>query len=237
MAFQVIGVGFGRTGTSSLKVALEQVGFGPCDHMAEVIKNPARAALWMEAAAAKERGEAFDWERLYADYRSTADWPGAFFWRELIAAYPEAKVILTTRDPERWYDSMRRTVYAIRHDPEVMRRVADSFDLETDLKWMPLMVDKLIFDGTFHGQFADRSRAIRIFEEHVAAVEATVPAERLLVFEAQAGWEPLCRFLGVPVPVEPYPRLNDAASMEERLRRGDGVPAAADDPMRRLIGG
>ena len=236
MALRVIGAGFGRTGTSSLKVALEHLGLGPCDHMGEVFERPERAALWEEAVAARARGEAFDWERLYAGYRATTDWPGAFFWRELAGAYPEAKVVLSVRDPERWYESMRRTIWALRSDPDVRRRLAESFGLPADLGWMPSLVDKVVFDGTFRGRFEDKAQAIRIFEEHAAAVTAAIPPERLLVFEAEDGWAPLCAFLGVAAPDEPYPRLNDSASVEARLR---GVPGdqQPDDPLRRMPAG
>jgi len=238
MALRVIGAGFGRTGTSSLQAALERLGFAPCDHMGEVFKHPARAALWEEAVAARARGAAFDWERLYAGYQATTDWPGAFFWRDLADAYPEAKVILSVRNPEGWYESMNRTIWAIRRDPDVGRRVAASLGVHGDLAWMPSLVDNIVFEGTFRGRFADKSAAMRVFEEHAAAVQATIPPERLLVFEAADGWEPLCRFLGAPMPAKPFPHVNDAASVEARLREGSaGAPPADDEFMRRMAAG
>lgn len=224
MGLRVIGAGFGRTGTSSLKAALETLGFGPCDHMGEVFGRPERAALWEEAVAAKARGDGFDWERLYAGYAATADWPGAFFWRELADAYPEAKVVLSVRDPERWYDSTSRTIFALRHHPEAARRVGEAFGDPSGLAWMPRLTDLVVWDGTFGGRFADKPHALRVFAEHRAAVEAAIPPDRLLVHEAGDGWEPLCRFLGVPAPAEPYPRLNDGAALAALLDGSGGLP-------------
>jgi hypothetical protein len=252
MGLRVIGAGFGRTGSSSLKAALERLGFGPCDHMGEVFFHPERALLWEEALDARDGGQAFDWERLYAGYAATTDWPRAFFWRELVAAYPEAKVILSVRDPKRWYDSMRRTVYAMSQDPTVAQRVGamlggaagdaadDAAGDAPDLSWMPRLVDRVVWQGTFGGRFTDEAHALQVFADHRAAVEAAIPPERLLVHAAADGWEPLCRFLGVPLPAEPYPHLNEGANMaallageipdrETFLRRvrGESAPPAA----------
>ena len=227
MTLQIIGAGFGRTGTVSLKAALETLGFAPCDHMGEVFHYPERAALWMEAAAAKERGMPFDWERLYGGYEATTDWPGAFFWRELAAAYPEAKVLLSTRDPQRWYESMRRTIYPIRQNGDLARRVAAMQGVEGDLSWMPALVDRIVLDGTFHGRFLERDHVIQVFTDHLAAVTAAIAPERLLVFDVHQGWEPLCAFLDVPVPAEtPFPHLNDSASLLATLGEGEGQRAA-----------
>lgn len=236
MTLEVIGAGFGRTGTSSLKVALERLGFAPCDHMGEVFLHPERAALWREAAAAKAAGQAFAWERLYAGYKATTDWPGAYFWRELADAYPAAKVLLSVRDPERWYDSARRTIRAMRGNPEIGQTVAAAIGRRgrPDMAWMPALVDAVVFDGTFGGRFDDKAHALRVFAEHNAAVQAAIPPERLLLFDVEQGWEPLCRFLGVPVPAgEPFPHLNEAATLEALLR-GETPP---DEFLRRLAAG
>ena len=114
MALRVIGAGYGRTGTLSLRTALERLGFAPCEHMINVMENPERFLLWQAALEQKERGGAIDWDPLFAGYSATVDWPGAFFWRELANANPRAKVILTVRDPDRWYDSVRQTIYRAR---------------------------------------------------------------------------------------------------------------------------
>jgi len=236
MTLRVIGAGFGRTGTVSLQAALERLGFAPCDHMGEVFRHPERAVLWEEAAQAKARAEGFDWERLYECYTATTDWPGAYFWRELVAFYPAAKVVLSVRDPERWYESMRRTIHPMRQNPDIARRLAASLGLAAPPDWLPRLVDRIVFDGTFGGRFEDRVGAIRVFEAHASAVIAAIPSDRLLVFDANQGWGPLCRFLERPVPEgEPFPRLNDSASVEARLRRGpDAVQPPEDDLSRRV---
>jgi Sulfotransferase domain len=202
---KVIGAGIGRTGTMSLKVALERLGLGPCFHGRHVLDHRDRLPLWMAAAS----GGAVDVAGLFAGYQSTMDWPGAAFWRELVAAFPEAKVILTERDPDSWYESVARTIYPMfgsRTDPRAARARAavPGLDVMTDFTRL------LIWDGPFFGgRFEDRDHAIAVFEAHNAAVRAEVPAERLLVCEAGVGWPTLCGFLDLPVPDEPYPHLND----------------------------
>jgi hypothetical protein len=218
----VIGAGFGRTGTLSLREALVRLGFGPCDHMLENFEHPERFALWREALQRKRRGEPIDWRPLLGGYRAVVDWPGAYFWRELIAAHPDARVILTVRDPERWYESSLATIFGLR------ARADESLLARATMRLlgvvMPAMrqgfetVDAIIWEGTFGGRFADREHALRVFAGHARDVEATVPADRLLVFDVKQGWEPLCEFLGVPVPEgEPFPHVNDAESFRTRI--------------------
>jgi len=237
VALEVIGAGFGRTGTLSLKTALEELGFAPCEHMTVLFQDPARIALWDEAARAKEAGQPFAWERLFAGYRATVDWPGAWFWRELLAAYPEAKVILTVRDPDRWYDSARGTIYR----PHALRKGAEGgpaarlgsvlFVLLGTL--VPRarrggeMVERIVWRGTFDDRFLDREHALAVFRRHVDEVEAAVPPEQLLVYEVKQGWGPLCRFLGVPVPAGPFPHVNDAADFQRTIRRRFLAPVVA----------
>lgn len=220
---RVIGAGFGRTGTLSLREALVRLGFAPCDHMLENIEHPERFPLWRDALRRARAGEAIDWRPLLGGYRAIVDWPGAYFWRELIAAHPEAKVILTVRDPARWYESSLATIFSMRS------RADESAAARTALRivrlFLPAMrevfqtVNDVIWQGTFHGRFDDREHAIRVFREHNRQVEETVPPERLLVFDVKEGWEPLCAFLGVPVPEnEPFPHLNDAESFRRRTQ-------------------
>jgi len=223
MALQVIGVGFGRTGTLSLKTALERLGFGPCDHMLNCFEYPERFALWAEAADRKAKGGPIDWGPLFAGYKATVDWPGAFFWRELVNAHPHAKVILTVRDPDRWYDSAAATIYRmpklVRSGPAARGLLAVAGALNPAARDGVKLVNDTIWEGTFGGRFDDRQHAIDVFNAHIAAVERTVAPERLLVFDVQQGWEPLCAFLGVPVPAEPFPHLNDGAEFERRIRQ------------------
>jgi Sulfotransferase domain len=212
---KVIGVGVGRTGTLSLKAALERLGFGPCFHMRNVLDHPERLPLW-EAAAA---GSAVDWDAVFAGYKSSVDWPGAAFWRQLTDRYPDAKVILTVRDPERWYDSVQETIYQLfgggTESPlaeEALRRIPG-------IATMHAFNRKLVWDGPFlQGRFEDRDWAVRAFLRHNAAVEEEIPPERLLIYEVSEGWAPLCDFLGVDQPDEEFPRLNDPAAFWGRVR-------------------
>jgi hypothetical protein len=221
---QVIGAGFGRTGTLSLRDALIRLGHAPCDHAIHSNAHPERYALWLEAARRKRAGEPIDWRPLFAGYRATTDWPGAYFWRELVAAHPDAKVILTVRDPERWYDSLHATAYA---KLQQRKQTGKGRILHGLLAWLDPRAghrfrtnDETLWQGTFGGRFAERQHALRVFAEHNRAVQATVPADRLLVFDVKQGWEPLCRFLDVPVPAgEPFPHAHSAADAGQRQLR------------------
>lgn len=205
---EVIGTGFGRTGTLSTKRALERLGLGPCHHMEEAIRHPTQ----FRDLAAHVRGEPVDWRRTFVGYRSQVDFPGAVIWRELLDAFPDAKVLHTVRDPDRWYDSTRDTIYQARTmvAPSV-RRAVPLIDRYFRVN------DAMIWDGLFEGAFEDRARAIEIFEARTREVIAGVPADRLLVFDVRDGWEPLCSFLEVPVPDVPFPHVNDRASMRRRF--------------------
>ena len=107
MSLDVIGPGFGRTGTASLKRALEILGLGPCHHMEECFAHPEQAAYWQDLLA----GKSVDWDRVFAGFKSQVDWPGAHYWRELIAAYPDAKVVLSVRPEESWWKSCMTTTH------------------------------------------------------------------------------------------------------------------------------
>jgi hypothetical protein len=210
---KVLGVGVGRTGTLSLKAALERLGFGPCFHGRHVLDHPDRLPLWLAAAA----GEPVDWSAVLAGYQSSVDWPGAAFWRPLIAAYPEARVILTVRDEQGWYDSVHKTIYRMfGYGPED-ERVAEARHVVPGLDVFTAFHRTMIWDGFFDGRFADRDHAVRAYRRHNEAVMDGVPPERLLVIAPGAGWEPLCRFLDVPVPDEPYPHLNDPEKFWARV--------------------
>ncbi|MEZ5894483.1 MAG: sulfotransferase [Parvularculaceae bacterium] len=196
MELKVIGAGFGRTGTSSLKLALERLGFGPCYHMSEVLLYPGRVGLWSKAADG-----AADWGAIFDGYQATVDWPAATYWRELAAHYPAAKVILSTRDPEKWFESTQETILS----PQMWGMMKG-----TAFGDMGAKVINALFDHMIH----DRDTLIRVFKKHEAEVKASIAKDRLLVFEAQDGWAPLCAFLGVPVPDEPYPRVNSKEEMQ-----------------------
>lgn len=206
---QLIGAGFGRTGTASMKAALEHLGYGPTYHMLEIIAQPQRAAAWTRAA----QGETLDWRQIFDGYRSTVDWPGAAYWRELTEAFPEAKVLLTVRDPERWYDSTYNTLYQF-------ALAAPGFDFaDKPMAGFKPAIDRMLWKGIFGGRFEDKDHAIRVFEAHNAAVQQAVPADRLLVHRTGDGWEPLCDFLGVDVPAEDFPHVNDTGSIRDLVAR------------------
>jgi len=196
MSLEIIGPGFGRTGTNSLKLALEQLGYGPCHHMFEVRDNPERLADW-EAAA---DGETMDWHHVFRGYRWQVDWPGARYWRELADHFPDARVVLSVRDPDEWFDSVQATIapfVAARgtHPAPHVNAIAE-------------MGHKAIVEQIFDGRLTDRAHATRVFRDHIAAVKAEIHPDRLLVFDAREGWEPLCDFLGVAVPDTPFPKTN-----------------------------
>ena len=199
---KIIGAGFGRTGTLSLKLALEQLGFVPCYHMFEVVGRPERLQEWLDLAEGGER----HWSSTFSGYQAAVDWPSSAFWRELIDVYPEAKVVLTVRDPDRWYDSIEKTLYA----QYLQARGQNTL--------FARMVQPMIWDGIFGGRF-DRESATERFRRHVAEVTEAVPADRLLVFKTGEGWGPLCEFFDVPVPAEEFPRSNDSTSFQERIAK------------------
>jgi hypothetical protein len=205
---KVIGAGLGRTGTLSLKFALEHVGFGPCYHMAEFFAHlPEHLPLWLGAADGRP-----DWDAIFEGYVSTVDYPGCTYWRDLVAKWPEAKVILTVRDPDSWFESASSTVLS--HRSRAMLGAPGV---------------KRFFEATVHRDFGDRSDDREFMTDYFRrwneAVIAEVPPEKLLVFQAKDGWEPLCEFLDVPVPREPYPRVNsreDMAARPENARQAAG---------------
>ena len=205
MTLSLIGAGFGRTGTLSVKIALERLGLAPCYHMSEVFQNPEHVAVWNDALD----GKPVDWDALFAGYVATVDWPGCHFWRELAQQHPAAKVLLTLRSAESWYASVHQTIH------QVLR---DAPPPDANFAAWHAMVTKLFDEQTFDGRFADRTHAIGVYERHNEAVQRAIPRERLLVYEVAQGWGPLCEFLDVAVPDEPFPRVN--SKDEFRARAG-----------------
>jgi len=200
MALEIIGAGLGRTGTDALREALTVLGFGPCHHMYELRDNPEKIDPWHDHFCG---GAPLDLDLLFEGYRSQVDWPGAELWRESFLQYPDAKVILSVRDPTAWYASYSKTIKAFR-DTEMPPEAAHMRKIQEFIE---------VFMGD---RFATEERAIAAFEAHVAEVKATVPADRLLVYELGSGWEPLCVFLGVPAPDRPYPHTNSTANFQKK---------------------
>jgi hypothetical protein len=216
---KIIGAGFGRTGTASIKAALETLGFSPCYHMTEVFANPEHAEFWRAAW----RGEPVHWDRILGGYEATVDWPACTFYAELMERYPDAKVLLSVRDPERWYESTRSTIYELGRistgSPFSRLSFAFFFLLAfgTFNTGQGPMTEEIVWGGTFDGKFEDKRHAIDVFNRHNEEVRRRVPQEQLLVYEVKEGWGPLCEFLGVEEPDTPFPRLNDAAEMRRRM--------------------
>jgi len=214
MALRIIGSGFGRTGTASLKRALELLGFGPCHHMEEVFAHPEQVAYWQAIAA----GKIVDWDTVFAGYRSQVDWPGAHVWRELAAAYPRAKVIHSVRPEESWWKSFDATIGTLLRtycDMPLSPHVRDMFGAGL----------QIIERDTFGCPLTDKAGALAAYRRRAAEVRAAIQPERLLVFDVAEGWGPLCRFLGVPVPEAPFPRVNSTEDFWPMVRGEKPLPA------------
>jgi sulfotransferase family protein len=199
MTLHVIGVGLGRTGTLSLKLALEKLGLGPCYHMAELMMHPERTPLWIAAADGKP-----DWEAIFAGYSSTTDYPACLYWRELANAYPKAKLILTKRDKQKWFESTQATIFSEAMSARIRGTPIEPF------------FEKTVWRD-FGARIHDRAFMTAYFDDHNAAVEAGVAKKRLLVYDVAQGWDPLCKFLGVPVPDAAFPKVNSREEMQARI--------------------
>ncbi|MEZ4592150.1 MAG: sulfotransferase [Chloroflexota bacterium] len=210
MSLKVIGSGFGRTGTLSLKAALEILGVGPCYHMQEVIKRPSHIKKWQQIG----RGQTVPWESIFRNFQATVDYPASTFYRELLDAYPDAKVIHTVRDPERWYASTDETIFRAMHGLP-----AWAPKLIWPLGQFKEMQEKIIWQGVFNGRFPNRPYAIQRFHAYTEEVKQNVPPEKLLIFQVKEGWQPLCDFLGVPVPDVPFPHVNDRENILRQFKR------------------
>jgi hypothetical protein len=216
MALKVVGSGLGRTGTKSMQTALNMLGVGPCHHMVEVFKHPESMQLWIDAAEGRP-----NWDEIFKDYQSVVDYPGAAHWRAIADHYPEAKVLHTVRDPDKWFESTQATIFS---QASGTRGGGDG------------LRDRFFasFVGPMRVHLDDRAFMTDYFRKHTETVKATIAPDRLLVYEVGSGWDPLCRFLGVPVPAEPYPSENsraefvaraDAARREAEARAKDATPA------------
>ena len=217
MSLKVIGAGFGRTGTLSLKLALEQLGFGPCYHMLEVGQHPEHVALWRRAAA----GEPVDWPELFMNYQATVDWPSCNYWEAQLAAFPGAKVILSERDPEAWYASVMNTIYPSSVEFREKARQGD----DPAASERSAMVYEVIWDGVFDGRMDDKAHVIDCYLAHNERVKRLLPSTELLIFNPAQGWPPLCEFLRCPQPDGPFPRVNSTTEFQERIRSAGSAPS------------
>jgi hypothetical protein len=215
---RLIGAGMPRTGTLTQKEALEMLGFAPCYHWVNILADLDAVQTWDRALD----GVAI-WPDVFAGFEATVDWPGGFFWRELVDQYPDAKVLLSVRDPESWEQSFRETVWSMGHGQSLVHLLS-SARATIDPRWRRYvaLVERMFWspEGTFAGGHERPEQLIEAFVAHNQEVERAVPAERLLVWEVQEGWEPLCAFLGVEVPADPLPRANDRQTFTERVIDG-----------------
>ena len=215
MALKIVGSGLGRTGTKSMQTALNMLGVGPCHHMVEVFMHPESMALWVEASRGKDV-----WDEIFKDYQSAVDFPTAAYWREVAAKYPDAKVLHTTRDPDQWFESATSTILS----PQSPAVTGTATGLQAEF-----------FESFTRGlrpHLGDRAWMTDYFRRHDEEVKAAFPAERLLVYHVGSGWEPLCKFLGVPVPDAPYPSENSREVFLGRMARAGGDTAKVAEEIR-----
>lgn len=217
MPLTVIGAGFGRTGTYSLKLALEALGHGPCYHMFELARHRRALEQW-EAAL---NGRTPDWDEIFTGYQSTVDFPGCIYYRELLEHYPQARVIMTWRDPDAWYASAYQTILTIRPSILQVLKIALCYPVSREARSvlrLALHNKKLIEDQLFGGRVHDAQHVIDVYQRHSETVRESVPSDRLLVYQVSEGWGPLCDFLNQPVPDTPFPRTNDEKGFTDTTR-------------------
>ncbi len=216
MTLKVIGAGFGRTGTLSVYTALNQLGF-PCYHMFEVLENKENKShldFWRKVAN-DQPGTQHDWTQVFSNYTAAVDNPACCVWRELLTAYPDAKVVLTThpKGAEAWYESTMDTIY---FTEKMWQFKVLEFATPFGRKFGD-MSRKLIWHRSHNGTMHDKDQAIAHYNQHIEDVKATVPADQLIVFSADQGWEPLCKFLEVPVPEAEFPNVNDRTAIKKTV--------------------
>ncbi|MBL4622404.1 MAG: hypothetical protein JKY89_08385 [Immundisolibacteraceae bacterium] len=209
MSIDVICAGFGRTGTLSVKAALGKLGYDNCYHMMELFQHPGHANTWTDMI----NGQPADWPALFEGYRSITDWPATYFWRELADYYPEAKILLTLRDPEKWWQSISSTIFTAISGafPDGATEPQLPPDTPQEVIEQIICARASISAGTFNNNTADRDYCISVYEQHNDAVRKYIAADRLLEFEVKQGWQPLCDFLGQPLPEGEFPRLNSSS--------------------------
>ena len=208
MSLSVIGAGFGRTATMSIKMALDQLGLGPCHHMEEVFANPGQLPNWQAAAD----GQQVDWDDVFAGYNSVVDWPGAHYWRELAEIYPDSRVLLSVRPVDRWWASFSSTIKKI-------LEMGDTIPEEYP-RSVVNMAYKIVAEQTFGGAMDDKSVVLSAYQKRIDDVKQAIPAERLLIFDVTEGWAPLCKFLDLAVPDGDFPRSNSKEEFWEAFGGG-----------------
>ena len=214
MSLSILGVGWGRTGTYSLKTALEILGFGPCYHMTELLARPWHLPYWEKAL----NGEIVDWSGFLDEYQSAVDYPACRHWRVLGQSITDLKYILTVRDPDTWYESVRSTLYSAQPNWfgrfKIMMRLPFSKKMRQRLNVFRY-IERSLWEIDFEGRFEDKKFVTDKYNSHIDEITATIPADRLLVYNVKSGWRPLCRFLEVDIPRNtPFPVLNTRSQFD-----------------------
>jgi hypothetical protein len=215
---KLINAGLGRTGTTSLKAALDRLGLGPSFHMFDIVGDAGRLRQWERIVCDGERP---DWAAAFDGYRSAVDGPCALYYRQISEAFPDAKVLLTVRDADSWYRSTHDTLYQF-----ALRSAANPPEPGSAQARLFRVTSTMVWDGLFGGRFSDKDHAIEVYHRHNEEVVRVMGADNVLVYDVREGWEPLCAFLGVDVPREEFPRTNDTASMRQRIAAAAGAAAA-----------
>jgi len=216
---KVIGAGFGRTGTESLQLALQKLGFDPCYHMKDVLfVKSHHVYIWKNITVNKQLPA--DWDVIFKGYKAAVDFPAAFYYKELMQAYPDAKVILSVRSSsEEWWKSFSATILDTFRNPGItifLQWIPFLAPWSKSFRPMVLAMLKNVFHASVHE--LTKEQAIKVYSDWITEVQATVPKDKLLVFNVKEGWQPLCDFLGVPVPNEPFPRVNDTKTFRFRVK-------------------
>lgn len=225
MPLKVIGAGWGRTGTESLKIALEQLGFTRCYHGFDLFNDGRKLKYWKQLHAEGKT----DFDALFDGYQAAVDFPAAHYYRELMKQYPDAKIILTVRDADKWYNSAANTIFK---EPEPVKFTILKWmgKLSTKLSYIPQIyyhIQTFLFKEAFQDKMKDKVAMMAMFNAWSEEVKRTVPAEKLLVYEVQQGWEPLCAFLNIPVPSTPFPRTNSKESFQKRIEKAIFSPTGS----------
>lgn len=219
MELQVIGTGLARTGTMSLKVALEQLLSGNCFHVIEWLKDPQRTTILKKGYKKNE----IDWSAFYEGFASAVDYPTCLFYQQLLEINPDLKVIHTVRDFDSWYASVKETVY--RGKPKSAQdifRMIKNMMLSADFRRVApvfMLNDKLIWQGQFESRFEDKEFMREKYRQHEEEVKKTVKEEHLLIYNIKDGWEPLCEFLHVPAPKTVFPKSNERQEFNRKMDR------------------
>ncbi len=208
---RVIGAGLGRTGTNSLKIALEQLLNGPCYHMFELFQRPQDVGVWHAAT----KGEKADLRALMTGWTATVDWPAAPLFDKLADEFPDAKVLLSVRDPVEWYRSANRTIFEVGRQRDGSPNPLGDLVDDQFRQWLTSDVD-------------DEDETIAGFIRYNERVRRIIPPERLIEWHTGDGWDPICAGLDIPVPERPFPHSNStedfqavvAAARQGKVERG-----------------